>query len=280
MELSVQRETISKGSSSSDDSLEPAVQCCEEWWLPNWQPAASHNIRDTTQPDNPDTLRHVHSKALEDSSSNFDTTITSNSLPNCWEASPTALANVTNPHESEDFDTWLKALGASPNTEGGLMEPESSEIPLYRAGDINPTFTGDSIGGDYYYTDTVTGNSLHSLYLLANSLTDVMKVDSLSAPKLFPTAAGLNDFENSNGSETRYQLARKLVPAAEAQFMPRQERTLRNEHLLVPATEPRKRRQRSHSVERQSFKQRRGHGKYLCSRCPHGKFHARSALHS
>ena len=254
MELCVPREAISKGSSSSDDSLEPAVQCREEWWMSNWQSAASHDVHDTTQPVYPDALRHVHSKALEDSSSNFDTTITSNSLANFWEASPAALANDTTPYESEDFDTWLKALGASPNIEDGLMEPESSEIPLLPVGDIKATFTGNSIGEDHYHTETAIGKPLPSLYLLANNIPDVTKADSPSAPKPIPATPGFDHSERSNGFGTRHQLNRKLASAAKALVMRRQGRATNKKHSLVPATEQKKKPQRSHPLEKEKIK--------------------------
>ena len=164
MELSVQREAISKGSSSSDDSLEPTVQRLEEWWMPNGQPAASHNVQDTTGPLDLDTSRHVPSYALEDTSSNFDTTITANSLAGFWEASPAKLANDANTSESEDFETWLKALGASPNIEDGLMEPGLSEIPFFPMGDNNTTFTGDLIVEDHHRINTLIGKVLFPCY--------------------------------------------------------------------------------------------------------------------
>ena len=265
MEPCIQREGVSKGSSSRDDSLEPGGQCWEESWMQILQPTASHNARDTTQPDDLYTLQHVHANALEDTSSNFDTAITSITLPGTKEASPVTLANGFTPDESDDFEMWLKAFGASPNIEYGLIQPESSGIPMFPAGEIQPTFSGNSIGEDYY-TDPVIHNALSSSYLcLASDIPYVINVNSPSAPDPLLTSPDFNGFEESKGSEMRYQLVRKLAPAAEAQYMTLQQRTTNNERLLVPATEPRKRHQCFDPLKKEKVKQVRRLG--ACLRC-------------
>lgn len=145
MEPFIQCEGISKAGSSSDDSLEPGGQCWEQLWTPIMQPMDSHYGRGTTQLNDPDALQHVHEYALEDVSSTFDTAITSISLPGTKEASPATLANdlLT---EGDDFETWLKGFGTSPNIEDGLVEPESSTVPLFPEGEIHPTFSENSKG--------------------------------------------------------------------------------------------------------------------------------------
>ena len=258
-------EGISEGSSSSNDSLWPGGQCWEELWMPNLQPTASHNPGDTTQQDNPDTLQHVFTDTLEDISSNFDAAITSVSLPETEDGSPATLAHDLASFESEDFDMWLKAFSASLNTEYGLIEPESSETPLFPV-ESHPTFPGNAIGDEYCHTDAGLHNSLPSSYLsLANNVPYVMDVNSPSAPKSFSGTPGFNDYEKSNGSEMGYQLIRKLAPAAEAQFMIRQNPTSNNDQLLVPATEQRKRRQCFDPLKREKVKQVRRLG--ACIRC-------------
>ncbi len=256
MQPCIQLEGLSKGGPSNDDSLEPGGLCWEDLWMPILQPTASYNAQDTTQPESLDTSLLVHTNALEDTLSNSDTAIATISLPGTKEASPATLANGPTPHESEDFETWLKAFGASPNIEDGLIEPESSEIPWFPAGEIHPTFSGNSIGEDYYYTDANVHDFLHSSYLyLANNLPDVMNVDSPSAPNPISTTSDVDDFGKSSGSEMRYQLVKKSAPAVEAQFMTRQERTTNDERLLMPATEPRKRRRCFDPLKREKVKQ-------------------------
>ena len=265
MQPCIQREGLSKGSSSSDNNLEPGGQCSEELWMQILQPTTSHDEQASTQPDNSNTLRHVHTTALEDISSNFDTAFTSTSLPETKEACPATLAHRFTSFESEDFEMWLKAFGASPNIEYGL-EPESSEIPLFPAGEIHQTFSGNSIGNGYYYTDAAIHNSLSSSYLcLANNIPYVMNVISPSTPEPISTFRDFDGFEKSNDFEMRYQLVRKLAPAAEAQFMTHQERTTNNEHWLVPATKPRKTRQCFDPLKREKVKQVRRLG--ACLRC-------------
>ncbi len=266
MEPCIQREGISEGNSSSNDSLGPGGQCWEELWMPDLQPTATHNARDITQSENTDTFRHVRTTALEDTSSNFDTTITSISLPEIKEPSPATLAHDLTSFESEDFEMWLTAFGASSNIEYGLIEPESPGIPLFPPGDIHPTFSGNPMADDYYHTDASVHTSLPSPYLcLSNNIPYVMDVNSPSAPQSLSTTLGFDDFEKSNGSEKRYQLVRKLAPAAEAQFMTRQQRTTNDEHLLVPVTGPRKRRQCFDPLKREKVKQVRRLG--ACLRC-------------
>ena len=264
MEPCIQREGVSKGSSSSDDGLEPEGQCLEELWMQILQPTTSHDEQATTQPDNWDILRHVQINALEDTSSNFDTTITF--LPGTKEASPATLANGLTPYKSEDFEMWLKAFGTSPKIEYGLMESESYEIPLFPAGEMHQTCSGNSIGDNYCYTDAAVHDSLPSSNLcLANDTPYVMNVNSPSAPEPLLTFPDFDGYEKSNGSEMRYQLLRKLAPAAEAQFMTLQQRTTNNERLLVPATEPRKRRQCFDPLKKEKVKQVRRLG--ACLRC-------------
>ena len=262
----IQREGLSEGSSSGNDSLGPGGQCWEELWTPNWQPTASHNPRYTTQLDNPDTFQHVHAIALEDTSSNFDTAITSTSLYEIKEASPTTLTHDLASFESENFEMWLKAFGASPNIEYSLIEPESSAIPLFPVGEIHRTVPGNSVGNDCYHADAVVHDSLPSSYLdLSNNTSCIMNVDSPSAPGPLPTTPGPDDFQKSNGPEKRYQLVRRLAPAAEAQFMASQNRNFNKDQLLVPATEPRKRRQCFGPLKREKVKQVRRLG--ACLRC-------------
>ena len=92
-----------------------------------------------------------------------------------------------------------------------------------------------------------------------------MKADSPSAPKLIPACSGLDDSERSNGFGTKYQLVGKLASAAIARFMPRQRRTTDKKHSMVPATEPKRRRQRSHPLEKGKIKKFRMLG--TCFRC-------------
>ena len=234
--------------------------------MPNLQPTASHNGGDTTQPDSPDTLRHVLTNALEDTSTNFDAAITSISLPETEDGSPATLAYGVASFESEDFDMWLKAFGTSPNTEYSLIEPESLRTPLFPAGEIHPAFPGNSIGDEYCHTDAGLHNSLPSSCLsLANNVPYVMDVKSPSAPNLFSSTPGFNDYEKSNGSEMRHQLIRKLAPAVEAQFMTRQNRAPNNDQSLVPATAQRKRRQCFDPLKREKVKKVRRLG--ACLRC-------------
>ena len=229
------------------------------------QPTDSHYGRGATQPNNPDALRHVHAYALEDISSNFDTAITSISLPGIEEASPATLANDLFT-EGDDFETWLKAFGTSPNIEYGLVEPESSKTPLFPEGKIHPTFSEISIGEDYYYSDTVIHDSLPSPYLcLADTIPDVMSFNPPSATKPVPTTSSSDDSERPNSSEMRYQLVRRLAPAAEAQFMTHRERTANDSNVLEPATEPRKIRQRFDPLKRKKTKEVRRLG--ACLRC-------------
>ena len=266
MEPFMQCEGKSTTSSSSNDNPEPGSQYWEEAWMPVMQPAANHYAQDTTQPYNTDTLLHVQENTLEELSGDFNTGITSISLRGTMEVLSATLANGLLPAESEDFDTWLEAFGASPNIEDGLIDPESSEIPLIPVGEIQPTFSGNSIWDEDYYTNAATHGSLSSSYLgLANDISDVMRVKSTSAPTPFPTNPGFENPQNPNGSEMRYQLVRKLAPAAEAQFMTNQERTMNNEQLSVPATKPRRIRQRFEPSKKEKIKEVRRLG--ACLRC-------------
>lgn len=234
--------------------------------MPVMQPTASHYARDTIQPDNPGTLRHVHTNALEELPSTFETAIKSNSFHGTMQNSSATSPNGSLPTESEDFDTWLKAFCASPNIEDGLIVSESSETALFPVGEIEPTFSGNSIWEEDYYTDAAIHNSLPSSYLdFANDISDVMGVNSPILLKPFSTNPGFDDSEKSNGSEMRYQLVRKLAPAAEAHFMKRHERTTNNEELLVPATKPRNIRQRFDPIKRKKTKEVRRLG--ACLRC-------------
>ena len=266
MEPCTQCEAVSKGFSSSHDSLQPGDQCCGELSLPILRTTASHNAGDTTQPDDPDTLWHVFADALEDTSSKFDTATTSIGLPETKEASPATLAPDLASFESEDFEMWLKAFGASPNIEYGLIEPGSAGIPLFTPGEIHPMLLGNPIPDDYYHTDAAVDDSLPSSYpCLAYNTPYAMNVNSPSAQEFLSITPGFDDFEKSKGSETRYQLIKKLAPAAQAQFMTQQQRTTNNEHLLVPATQPRKRRQCFDPMKREKVKQVRRLG--ACLRC-------------
>ena len=92
-----------------------------------------------------------------------------------------------------------------------------------------------------------------------------MKADSSSAPIFIPARSGLDDSDRSNGVRTKYQLIRKLAPAAEAQFMTHQERTMNNEQLSVPATKPRRIRQRFEPSKKEKVKEVRRLG--ACLRC-------------
>ena len=83
-----------------------------------------------------------------------------------------AHPELDNPHESEDFDMWVKTLGASPNIEDGLKKPESSEIPLFPAGDANTNFTGASTRERHSYMEDAISKSLPSLHLLATRIPD------------------------------------------------------------------------------------------------------------
>ena len=160
---------------------------------------------------------------------------------------------------------WLKAFGASPNLAHGLIEPESPETPLFTAGEIHPMLSGNSIADDYY-PDVAIDNSLPSSYLyLANNTPYIMNVNSPSASECLSTTPAFDEFEKSNGSETRYQLIRKLAPGAEAQFMTQQQTTTNNEHFLVPASQPRKRRQCFDPIRKEKVKQVRRLG--ACLRC-------------
>ena len=266
MEPCKQPEGISTTSSSKDDSPEPGSQCCEEVWMPIMQSTVSHYARNTDRLDNPDTIQYVHTNALEELSSNFETATTSIGLHGTIECSSATSPNGLLPGESEDFDTWLNTFCASPNIEDGLIVPESSETALFPVGDSEPTFSGSSTWEKDYYTDAAIHNSLPSSYLdFTNDTSDVMRVNSPIPPKPFPTNPGSDDSEKSNGSEMRYQLVRKLAPAAEAQFMTRQERNTNNEQLMVPATKPRKIRQRFDPLKRKKTKEVRRLG--ACLRC-------------
>ena len=262
VEPCLQREEISDGSSSSNDSLGPGGQCWEELWMPNLQPMAGHDAVDTTQLDDPDALRHVHTNSLENTSSNFDPAITSISFPETKEASLATLTPDLAPFQNEDFEQWLKAFDASPNIEYGLIEPESSEFPMFPAGESHSMFSGNSIGEDCNYTD----NHLPSSYLgLANNISYVTNVNALSASEPFLTTPDFDGFEESNGSEMSYQFLWKLAPAAEAQFMTRQKQTINDEHLVVPTTKPRQKRQCFDPLKREKVKQVRRLG--ACLRC-------------
>ena len=265
MEPCIQREAVSKGSSSSHDSLQPGDQCCEELSLPILQTTASQYAGDTTQPDDPDTLRYVDADALKDNSNKFDTATTSVGFPETKEASPATLAHHLAPLESEDFEMWLRAFSASPDIECGSIEPGSPEHPLFTAGDIQPMLSGNPVADGYYHTDAAIDDSLPASYMcLADNAPYAMNVNSLSAPEIHSTTPD-DDFEKSSGSETRYQLIRKLAPAAEAQFITQQQRTTNSELLLVPATQPRKRRQCFDPMKKEKVKQVRRLG--ACLRC-------------
>ena len=266
MEPCIQREGISEDNSSSNDTLGSGDQCWEELWMPDLQPTATHNARDITQSENTDTFRHVRTNALEDTSSNFDTAITPISLPEIKEPSPATLAHDLTSFESEHFEMRLNAFGALSNIEDGLIEPKSPEIPLFPPGDIHPTFSENPMADDYYPADASVDTSFPSPYLcLSNNIPYVMDVNSTSAPQSLSTTPGFDDFEKPNGSEMRYQLVRKLAPAAEAQFMTCQQRITNDEHLLVPVTGPRKRRQCFDPLKREKVKQVRRLG--ACLRC-------------
>ena len=265
MEPFMHREGISTTSLSSDDSLESGSRCWEELQMPVMQSTANHYARDTTQPDSLDTLRHVYTNALEGISSNFDAPFTSTSFPGTKEASPATLANDLST-DSDDFETWLKAFEISPNIEDGLIEHESSESPLFPVGEILPTFSENPLGEDYYCTDTAIHDSLPSSYLcLANTISDAMNFNPPSAPNPVPTTSGSDDSGMPNDSEMRYQLVRRLAPAAEAKFMTRRERTTNDDNVLVRATEPRKIRQRFDPLKRKKTKEVRRLG--ACLRC-------------
>ena len=262
----IQREGLSEGSSSSNDSLGPGGQCWDEYWKLNWEPTASHNACHTTQLDNPDIVQHVHTNAFEDTSSNFDTSITSVSLPEIKEASLMTSTHDLASFESASFEMWLKAFAASPNIECRLIEPDSCGIPWFPVGDIDRTVSGISVEDDRYHTDAIVHDSLSSSYLsLSNNIPGVMKVNSPSAPGPLPTTPGPDDFQESDSPEMRYQLVRRLAPAAEAQFVANQNRDLNDNHLLVPANKPRKRRQCFDPFKREKVKQVRRLG--ACLRC-------------
>ena len=262
----MQCEGIPMASSASNDIPESGNQYWEEVWMPVMQPTANHYAQDITQPDITDTLRYVHTSPLEELPSNFNPAPTSISLHGTMEAPSATLANSLLAAESEDFDTWLRAFGASPRSEDGLIDPRSSDTPLFPVDEIQPTFSGNSIWEEDYYTNAAIHGSLSSSYLcLANDIPDVMRVNSTSAPIPYPTNPGFDSPEIHNGSEMRYQLVRKLAPAAEAQFMTQQERTMNNDQLSVPATKPRRIRQRFEPSKKEKIKEVRRLG--ACLRC-------------
>lgn len=266
MEPFMQYEGISTATSTSNDSPVPGSQCWEELWMPVTQPLASHYAQDITQPDNMDTLQHVRTNGLEEVSSNSDTTITSISLPGTMEAPPATSANDLLPTESEDFDTWLKAFSTSANIEDGLIDAEFSENLLFPMEEIQSTFSGNSIWEEDYYTNATIHDPLSSSYLcMANDTPDVMRVNSSNALKPFPTNPGFDEPEKPHDYEMRYQLVRKLAPAAEAQFMTRQNQTMNNEQLFLLATKPRKNRQRFDPLKKEKIKEVRRLG--ACLRC-------------
>ena len=234
--------------------------------MPILQTTASHDAGDTTQPDKRDTLRQVFTSTLEDTASDFNTAIASNSLPETKEASPATLAHDSASFESDDFELWLKTFGASSHIEYELIEPEPSQIPLFPAGEIYPMFPENSIGEDCYYMDAFVHDRLPSPYLcLANNTPHVTNVSPPSAPEPLVTTPDSDGFEEPNGSEMRYHIVRKLAPAAEAQFMTRQKQAMNNEHLVGPATKPRQKRQCFDPLKREKVKQVRRLG--ACLRC-------------
>ena len=100
---------------------------------------------------------------------------------------------------------------------------------------------------------------------MANTTPEVMSFNPPSATKTVPTTSSSDDSEKPNNSEMRYQLVRRLAPAAEAQFMTHRERTANDSNVLEPATEPRKIRQRFDPLKRKKTKEVRQLG--ACLRC-------------
>ena len=261
----MQCEGIAIASSASNDSSESGNQYWEEMWMPVLQPTANNYAQDITQPDNTDTLRYVHTNALEELPSSFDSAITSISLHGSVEAPSATLANGLLPAETEDFDTWLQTFGVSPRIVDGLRNLQSSDFPLFPVDEIQP-ISGKSTCEEDYYTNASIHGSLPSSYLRrANDIPNVVRDNSAGAPIPYPTNPNSVSPEIHNGSEMRYQLVRKLAPAAEAQFMTHQERPTNNEQCSVPGTKPRRIRQRFEPLKREKIKEVRRLG--ACLRC-------------
>lgn len=100
---------------------------------------------------------------------------------------------------------------------------------------------------------------------MANTILNVMVFNQRSATKPVPTTFRSDDSERPDSFEMRYQLLRRLAPAAEAQFMTHREENANDSNLLEPATDSRKIRQRFDPLKRKKTKEVRQLG--ACLRC-------------